>query len=144
MVKVGDYYVLVTSRQSGWLPNQSMYGYTKDITNPKGWTPADSLKTLGNKSTYYSQPTNIAVIESTSGNRQYIYMGDRWKPGQLRNSNCVWLPLDISTDEDSDWNVNLSMDYHPTWGVDASTGTVSDPLEQAVDGIVDTDKTWRE
>lgn len=164
MVKVEDYYVLVTSGQSGWLPNQSMYGYTRDITDPDGWTNSNSLKSIGNNSTYYSQPTNIAVIEDSAGNRQYIYMGDRWKPGQLRNSSCVWLPLNIEIDENADWKVNLSMDYLPKWNFVASEGTVvipesilvsqektltstipgtdAQPLSQAVDGIVDTDKTW--
>lgn len=164
MVKVEDYYVLITSGQSGWLPNQSMYGYTSDITNPNGWSNANSLKSVGNNSTYYSQPTNIAVIEDTTGHRQYIYMGDRWKPGQLRNSSCVWLPLNINIDENSDWKVNISMNYLPKWNFDASDGTVVipvsilvsegkpltstipgtdlHPLSQAVDGIVDTDNTW--
>lgn len=164
LVKVEDYYALVTSGQSGWMPNQTLYGYTKGITDRNGWTPAEDLRMIGNNSTYYSQPTNIAVIEDTKGNKQYVYMGDRWKPGHLRYSTYVWLPLDITIDKNNDWEVNLSMDYYPEWYLDVSTGTIvahkpmlvsqekpltstipgteDHPISQANDGITDTDGTW--
>ena len=153
LVKAGDYYVFISSGQSGWYPNQSMYSYTKDITDPAGWS---ELKNIGNNSTFYSQPTNIAVI----GN-QYVYMGDRWKPGALGNSTYVWLPLNIQT---SDNGVELSMKYIREWAFDvasheftvpqsmllsegrtvkvSSTGAEGHGAEQALDGIDDTDKTW--
>lgn len=164
LVKIEDYYVLLTSGQSGWMPNQTKYGYTKDITDKDGWTPATELRTLGNNSTYYSQPTNVAIIEDTQGNKQYLYMGDRWNRNQLRYSTYVWLPLNVEIDRDSDWEVNLSMDYYPEWYLDVSTGTIvaekpmlvsegkpltstipgtaEHPISQANDGIVDTDDTW--
>lgn len=157
LVKSGDYYVLVTSGQSGWYPNQSMYGYTKNITDPNGWTPADELKTIGNNSTFYSQPTNIAAI----GDGQYIYMGDRWNPSALGKSTFVWLPLNIEAGEDG---VAASMDYVDEWSFNAESGKVelpdselvsqgktaeasvagsdAHPVEQAVDGICDTTSEW--
>ncbi|MFU7518097.1 hypothetical protein AB4668_20330, partial [Clostridium sp. HCS.1] len=97
--------------------NQSMYGYTKDITDPNGWTPADELKTIGNNSTFYSQPTNIAAI----GDGQYIYMGDRWNPGALGKSTFVWLPLNIEAGEEG---VTASMDYVDAWSFNAGSGKV--------------------
>ncbi|RDY33212.1 family 43 glycosylhydrolase [Lachnotalea glycerini] len=164
MVKVNDYYVLLTSGQSGWYPNQSMYGYTKDISNPDEWTLANALITIGNNSTYYSQPTNIAVVEDKTGNKQCIYMGDRWDKENLGESTYVWLPMDITIDENSDKKVQISMDYLNQWSFQTSTGTFIKPKEslisenkqvtvsiagtqkhpasQAVDGIIDTDTTW--
>lgn len=164
MVKVNEYYVLITSGQSGWYPNQSMYGYTKNISNAVAWTPADDLITIGNNSTFYSQPTNIAVIEDETGNQQYIYMGDRWNPKDLGKSTYVWLPMDINIEESGDTKVQISIDYLNKWSFNTTTGTFTKPTEylvsenkpitasiegtdahpisQAVDGIIDTDKTW--
>jgi hypothetical protein len=164
MVKANNYYVLITSGQSGWYPNQSMYGYTKDISDPDAWTAADQLITIGNNFTFYSQPTNIAMINDETGNQQYIYMGDRWKPGDLGTSTYVWLPMNITIDEGSSDKVQILMDYLNKWTFNTATGTFTKPKEtlvsenkpisvsiegteahpasQAVDGVIDTDRTW--
>lgn len=122
LVKVGQYYVLFTSSQSGWYPNQAMYTYTKNIADPNGWS---ALKPVGNNTAFYSQPTNILPVTGKAGTTQYIYMGDRWNPGALGASTYVWLPLQFSGTDGA--TPSVSMDYTPGWSVDAKEGTVSVP-----------------
>ncbi|MFS0661129.1 LamG-like jellyroll fold domain-containing protein [Niallia alba] len=124
-----DGYYLVTSGQSGWLPNQSTVGYTNDITNPDGWSPlkgSDGLilerAALGNNSSYYSQSTNIMTITKQDGTKQYVYMGDRWNSKQLGDSRYVWLPLTIDTE-----NHTASMKYSTGWKLNVESGNISLP-----------------
>jgi hypothetical protein len=117
LAKIDGEYVIITSAQSGWYPNQSLYASTSDIADPEGWS---ELAPIGNNTTYYSQPTNIMTIEGTDGGREYIYMGDRWNPGALGSSTYVWLPLEVNGTE-------LAMGFHPEWGFDAATGSVVVP-----------------
>lgn len=157
LVKVNDYYLLLTSGQSGWYPNQCQYAYTKDISTAEGWS---DLQVIGNNSTYYSQPTNIAIIKDKQGKEQYLYMGDRWNPGDLGRSTYVWLPLNIET---NDTGITSTMNYVGEWFFHAATGAVDfsplklvsvgktasasieaedHPAGMAVDGINYTDDTW--
>ena len=122
LVKVDGQYVLITSGQSGWYPNQAYYATSNDISNPDGWS---ELKPLGNNTTFYSQPTNVMTIEGTVGERSYIYMGDRWNRHALGSSTYVWLPLEISAD-------GVDMDFRPQWTFDAATGSVQYPAEELV------------
>jgi len=121
-VKVGDYYYAITSSQSGWYPNQAMYSYTDDITDPGSWS---ALQPVGNNTTFYSQPTSITTLEGEDGHREYIYMGDRWNAKTLGQSNYVWLPLQIDGPE-------VTMDFHPEWSFDADTAEISYPKEELV------------
>ncbi|WP_199041016.1 RICIN domain-containing protein [Glycomyces salinus] len=117
LVKADGRYVLITSAQSGWYPNQGMYATTDDITDPDGWSePAP----VGNNTTFKSQPTNIMTIQGSDGRNRYIYMGDRWEPSALGSSTYVWLPLRID-------GTDVTMDFHPEWGFDPATGTFDLP-----------------
>lgn len=125
LVKVGDHFAVVTSSQSGWYPNQAMYSVTSDISDPDGWS---DLGPVGNNTTFYSQPTNIMTIDGEDGQRQYIYMGDRWNPNALGSSTYVWLPIEIGGANSTE----LTMSFHPGWGFDADTGTVEVPTDELV------------
>lgn len=127
LVKVGDYYVIITSSQSGWYPNQAMYSSTKDISDPDGWSDPQPI---GNNTTFYSQPTNILPIQTGAGTTQYVYMGDRWKPAALGTSTYVWLPLQFSgTTGDSP---TVSMSYEPSWSLDDASGELTLPQDTLV------------
>lgn len=127
LVKVGQYYVLFTSSQSGWYPNQAMYSYTKNIADPTGWS---ALQPVGNNTTFYSQPTNILPLTAKDGSTQYIYMGDRWNPSVLGASTYLWLPLQFSSTNGS--SPSAAMKYTPGWSVDANAGTITVPTDTLV------------
>ncbi|GAB3652225.1 hypothetical protein GCM10028833_24210 [Glycomyces tarimensis] len=122
LVRTPDGYAIITSAQSGWYPNQALYATTDDIADPGGWS---ELAPVGNNTTFYSQPTNIMTIEGADGERQYIYMGDRWNPDALGTSTYVWLPLRVD-------GTDLSMGFHPEWSFDTDSGTVVVPGAELV------------
>lgn len=114
IIKAGDYYYLMGSGQSGWYPNQARYAYTKDISDSEGWS---ELKLIGNNTSFYSQPTNIMELTSPDGQKNYVYMGDRWNSKKLGDSTYVWLPLEIS-------GADMSLSYVPEWSLNAESGTI--------------------
>lgn len=119
LVKAGDGYYLIMSGQSGWFPNQALYAYTQDISDPEAWS---ELKVIGNNSTFYSQPTNIITIKKQDGTNEYVYMGDRWNKDALGSSTYVWLPLDINTQ-----NHTMDMKYCPGWKLNTAIGSIELP-----------------
>ncbi|KQO18474.1 immunoglobulin-like domain-containing protein [Paenibacillus sp. Leaf72] len=91
VVKKDGYYYLFTSGQSGWYPNQGYYSSAKSINSLSDWS---ELKRFGDPATYYTQPSFILSVygsETTS----YVYVGDRWNPSALMNSQYIWLPLEM-------------------------------------------------
>lgn len=114
IIKSGGYYYLMGSGQSGWYPNQARYAYTKDISSQEGWS---ELKLIGNNTSFYSQPTNIMELTSPAGQKNYVYMGDRWNSKKLGDSTYVWLPLEIN-------GTDMSLSYVPEWSLNAEDGTV--------------------
>ncbi|MGQ4666063.1 OmpL47-type beta-barrel domain-containing protein [Metabacillus halosaccharovorans] len=134
VVSTGEGYYLITSGQSGWLPNQSAIGYNADITDPHGWTPVKNENgkileeyTFGNNSTYYSQPTNIMKITKSDGSNSYVYMGDRWRPNQLSDSRYVWLPITFNEAEH-----NAQVTFTTGWKLNAATGDVQFPKVELI------------
>ncbi|RZS94435.1 family 43 glycosylhydrolase [Cuneatibacter caecimuris] len=127
LVKSGEYYYMISSGQSGWLPNQTRYSYTKDITDPDSWAVEEGTQypigCLGNNVTFYSQPTNIMAVTGSEGT-SYVYMGDHWNSKKLGSSTYVWLPLTI---DDSKGAPVMTMDYQSGWSLDVATGKVVAP-----------------
>lgn len=122
VVKIDGRWYAFTSGQSGWYPNQTRFAFTDDITDPQGWS---ELQTVGNNTSYYSQPTNIMTIQGAGGERSYIYMGDRWNSKQLGSSTYVWLPLSID-------DGGAVLDYQPSWEFDPATAQITTPAVELV------------
>ena len=107
VVKKDDAYYFLSSGSSGWYPNQGKYAVTSNIEDPDGWS---ELQDIGNPSTFYTQPAYIFTIQGTE-QESVIYVGDRWKPSLLRESQYIWLPLvldngtaQMSYVKEFDWN----------------------------------------
>ena len=132
LTKVGDYYVMITSAQSGWYPNQARYSYTKDLLDADAWSMDEEGRPsgfVGNNTTFYSQPTNVMQVTGESGTT-FIYMGDRWNSKELGSSTYVWLPLTIEMTEHG--KPEVTMDYVPGWSLDAESGSVILPDTELV------------
>ncbi|MHA7964525.1 chitobiase/beta-hexosaminidase C-terminal domain-containing protein [Paenibacillus sp. CAU 1782] len=128
IVRAENGYYMATSGQSGWFPNQTMISYTTDLKDPNGWTPVKDNNllipgyTLGNNSTFYSQPTNIMRLVDSNGNKSFVYMGDRWRASQLSDSRYVWLPMTLDEAKQT-----ASMTYTTGWKLNAEDGSVQLP-----------------
>lgn len=99
--KRGENYYMIASGQSGWAPNpahscisDSMLGDWKEIGDPCHGPKANT--------TYDSQSTHVINVQGKKD--AYIFMADRWKPSNLRDSRYVWLPLRFEGDQPKiDW-----------------------------------------
>ncbi|RAV05168.1 hypothetical protein DQG13_04100 [Paenibacillus sp. YN15] len=128
VVRADDGYYMVSSGQSGWLPNQGTVSFNADLTDHAGWTTVKENGRIvekyafGNNSTYYSQPTNIMKLVNEKGEKTYVYMGDRWRSSQLSDSRYVWLPITFDETEHT-----ASITFTTGWKLNAATGNVQLP-----------------
>ncbi|RCW51686.1 immunoglobulin-like domain-containing protein [Paenibacillus prosopidis] len=121
IVKKDGVYYMFTSGLSGWYPNQGMYTSTTNLKDKAAWS---SLKPFGDPSTYYTQASfivNVYGSETTS----YVYVGDRWNPSALMNSQYIWLPLQLD-------NGVAELGYSGEWDLNAATGRFETPKDLLV------------
>ena len=62
----------------------------------------------GADSTYGGQPAYILPVNGKQ--TFYIFMADKWNPGDLKDSRYIWLPVQFSNDEPyiewmDEWNL---------------------------------------
>ena len=90
-------YFMFTSGTTGWKPNPGRLSVADKLTGE--W------KALGNpcrgsedenNTTFSSQSTNVLPINPKKN--LFIFMGDRWIPGDLSNSKHIWLPVEWEND----------------------------------------------
>jgi beta-galactosidase len=107
MIKHRGRYYLITSACTGWAPNAANY-YTADhILGP--WT-GHSNPCRGPKAqtTFEGQSTFVLPVPGKPG--AFIFMADQWKPRDLPNSPCVWLPIQIKGD-------TLTIGWQDAWSL---------------------------
>lgn len=87
----GQYY-LVTSGCTGWDPNESDYAVASSVLGP--WTSCGN-PCVGPDAdkTFFAQSTFVLPIAQKPG--AFIFMADRWKKENLRDSRYVWLPIRV-------------------------------------------------
>lgn len=92
----GRYY-MITSGCSGWNPNparsavaDSIWGPWTVLGNPARGTPEQNAITFG------SQSTHVLPVAGKPG--AFIFMADRWKPGNAIDGRYVWLPIEWEGD----------------------------------------------
>ncbi|WP_426502091.1 ricin-type beta-trefoil lectin domain protein [Dactylosporangium sp. McL0621] len=113
MVKVGGTYYLFGSHLTGWNTNDNQYTTAGSITGT--WSAFRSFAPAGTN-TCNSQTTQILPVSGSSGTG-YLFLGDRWNPGNLADSRYVWQPLTIG-------GTSATMTCQSSWTVDTATGTV--------------------
>ncbi len=110
MWRYGSIYYLIASHTSGWSPNAASLYTAKSPLGP--WVyQGNPFKGPDADYTFYTQST--CVIPAPGHPGWFIYMGDRWNPGDLGNSRYVWLPFTITKGSEhftikwqSHWNLN--------------------------------------
>lgn len=90
MFKHAGKYYLITSGCSGWRPNAARLGVADSIWGP--W------QALGNpcvgedaELTFHGQSTYVLPVPGKTG--AFIFMADRWKPGNPIDGRYLWLPI---------------------------------------------------
>jgi fibronectin type 3 domain-containing protein len=111
IVKKDGIYYMFTSGLSGWYPNQGYYASTKSLKDKSAWS---ELRTFGDPATYYTQSAFILSVYGAD-TTSYVYVGDRWNPTALMNSQYIWLPLELN-------NGMAKLTYAGDWDLNAATG----------------------
>lgn len=117
-------YYMITSGCSGWAPNMALVHASDSMMG--------SWETIGNPCvgvyssvTFYSQGTFVLPLPGLPD--MFLFMADRWRPSNLRDSRYVWLPLSMDgpADEPSEedflfpmWS-RVSIHYHDKWKLPA-------------------------
>ena len=114
VVHIGDTYYLLGSHLSGWNTNDNEYAAAPSLTGP--WSVFRPVAPQGTR-TYNSQTAFILQVKGKK-TTSYIYLGDRWNPGNLGDSRYIWLPLAVG-----DHSLYLPSDT--AWAIDTKTGLVT-------------------
>ena len=117
MAKVGGRYFLLTSHLTGWNTNDNVYATATSLGGP--WSGWANFAVSGTR-TYDSQTSFLLPIAGAGGTN-YVYVGDRWNPGDLYSSLPVWLPITLTS------TGTAALSWYPSWGVDTATGTITLP-----------------
>jgi beta-galactosidase len=98
----GKYY-LITSGCTGWAPNKAALRVADNLYGP--WIlKGNPLKGKDSHISFYGQPAFILPVKANNGNKQggmagtdtrFIYMADRWNPGNLKDSRYQFLPVTL-------------------------------------------------
>jgi len=86
------YYYLIASDCTGWLPNEARSAVAKNIFGP--WRElGNPCLGEGAELTFGAQSTYVQAMDGLEDG--YLFMGDRWKPDALHESEYLWLPLEF-------------------------------------------------
>ncbi|MEH7086823.1 family 43 glycosylhydrolase [Neobacillus drentensis] len=109
MFKYNGKYYLITSGATGWAPNSARYTVADDIFGE--WKPMRD-PAIGEKAstTFDSQSTNVITIDAKKG--KFIFMGDRWKESDLKDSRYIWLPIEFGQGDE------ISLQWYDKWNLD--------------------------
>lgn len=109
IVRINNTYFLISSKCTGWDPNQATISYSTSLTS--GWS---SMTNLGNGITFDTQAASILTVKGTSGT-SYLYVGDRWQDPALAESKTIIFPVTFS-------GTTCNFKYLQQFDVDFSTG----------------------
>jgi len=108
-------YFLITSGCSGWKPNEARLDTADSIWGP--WTShGNPARGPNAETTFDSQSTHVLPVEGREGT--FIFMADRWIPGNLTDSRYIWLPIKF---EDGRPVLNWIDEWDLSW-FDENTG----------------------
>lgn len=103
----GKYY-LFTSACTGWQPNQARLYVADNLFGP--WTSlGDPMHGPKAEITFDAQSTFVLPVVGKADT--FIFMADRWKPGDLKDSRYIWLPVRL--DEETPY-----VQWEDSWSLD--------------------------
>jgi beta-glucanase (GH16 family) len=102
-------YYLITSGCTGWAPNKATIHKAASLTGPWTQMSHNPMAGPGADSTFGAQST---YIQPVAGKKDaFIFMADKWDPGDLRNSRYLWLPLHMQDERPLvEWMHSWDMD----------------------------------
>jgi beta-galactosidase len=111
LFKHNNVYYLITSGCTGWTPNKATLHTAKSVWGPWEQSPGNPMSGPNADRTFDGQSTYILPVAGKKD--QWIFMADRWKPGDLKDSRYLWLPLRFT-------NGSLVVQWMDEWKLDFS------------------------
>lgn len=95
LFRKNNFYYLITSGTSGWVPNQARLFMAKSIEGHWSYigSPVISLSEQDVKTTFYSQGAFVTRYKGTD-----YFVADRWNQADLSASKYIWIPIKWSYD----------------------------------------------
>jgi beta-xylosidase len=102
-------YYLITSGCTGWDPNEAQYATAPSVFGP--WEPCGN-PCIGPDAdkTFFAQSAFVLPLPQKSG--AFVFMADRWKKQNLRDSRYVWLPIRFE-------GIKLLIEWQDEWDLSA-------------------------
>jgi glycosyl hydrolase family 43/ricin-type beta-trefoil lectin protein len=120
MVKANGTYYVLGSHLTGWNLNDNVYATASSLSG--SWSSFKNFAPAGTN-TYQTQTANIIPVQGSSGT-SFIYAGDRWNPGNLGESQLIWLPMDLD-------GTTANVGWQNSWSLDVGAGTWSGSSDPA-------------
>jgi beta-galactosidase len=95
VMKYKEYYYKITSGCTGWKPNEAWLHRATSMLGPLERVAGNPMVGPNARLTFDAQSTFILPV---GRRQQYIFMADRWKPGDLKDSRYIWLPVSFNND----------------------------------------------
>lgn len=104
-----DKYYLITSGCTGWNPNKAAIHESASLWGPWKELPYNPMSGPKADITFEGQSTFVLPVAGRKDS--YIFMADKWKPSNLRESSYLWLPLTIQNGQPIvEWKDKWTMD----------------------------------
>ncbi|CAI9104413.1 OLC1v1003078C1 [Oldenlandia corymbosa var. corymbosa] len=116
-------YYMITSGCTGWAPNEALVHVAESIMGP--WevlgNPCVGANKIFRDATFFSQSTFVLPMPGAPPGT-FVFLADRWKPEDLRDSRYVWLPLTVEQEAYSESPGDpvipeVSIYWHKRWKI---------------------------
>jgi beta-xylosidase len=92
-----NYYYLITSGCTGWKPNKAAIHRATSVWGPWQELPYNPMEGAKAETTFDGQSTYVLPLAGKKD--AFIFLADKWNPGNLRDSRYLWLPVQFRNSE---------------------------------------------
>jgi beta-galactosidase len=112
LFKYKGVYYLITSACTGWAPNKASLYTSSSIFGP--WTrQGNPMRGENADLTFGGQSAYVLPMPGKKGKKgDFIFIGDRWNPKDLKDSRYLWLPIEwqdntVTIPWKDDWDLSV-------------------------------------
>eukprot|EP01117_Protostelium_nocturnum_P009094 TRINITY_DN3253_c0_g1_i1.p1 TRINITY_DN3253_c0_g1~~TRINITY_DN3253_c0_g1_i1.p1 ORF type:complete len:389 (-),score=68.26 TRINITY_DN3253_c0_g1_i1:46-1212(-) len=119
LFKYEEIYYLLGSHLTGWGTNDNMYTTSNSMAGP--WNTWKTFTPVGSR-TFDSQTTFVLPVKGTK-QTTFVFMSDRWFPNDLKHSQYIWLPIEVSKGR-------MKVKWEGSWSLNVNTGEWKSGIEE--------------
>lgn len=113
LFKQNNIYYLVTSGCTGWKSNKATLHTATNIFGP--WTESGINPMSGPQADITFDGQSTFVLPVAGKKDQFIFLADKWNPGNLKDSRYLWLPIQFKNETPVvEWMDEWQLDWFET------------------------------